>query len=88
MLGRSSSKNSQRPVEDSQPLLAHDNVIFSVGSDEDENPNRNEELAVDEAHSPIGTQRALPLRSTIQSRETRTLRSRLCPPRLLTCWLH
>ena len=68
MIGRSNPREPQQHAEDSQPLLPQSEVIFSAEGDDDED---NMESALDDQRPILDERRvALPLRSTIQSRET------------------
>ena len=69
MIGRSNPREPQQHAEDSRPLLPQSEVIFSAGGDDDYEDNM--ESALDDQR-PIPDERrvALPLRSTIQSRES------------------
>lgn len=69
MLGRSNPRKPERHAEDSQPLLAQSEVIFSAGDDGDYDEDENSALH-DQSHAPETQTVALPLRSTMQSRET------------------
>ena len=74
MRGPAASQESQRHAEDSRPLLPESDVIFSSEGDDDyEGYEEHEESALHDQR-PISEERtlALPLRSTMQSRETGT----------------
>lgn len=76
MLGHSAPREHRQQAEDSRPLLGQSdegNVIFSVGGDDGEEYDEREASALD-SQRPIPEEQtvALPLRSTMQSRETGT----------------
>jgi hypothetical protein len=70
MLGRSNPRKPERHAEDNQPLLAHSEVIFSAGGDDDDYEDHEESALDDQRPIPEARTVAPPLRSTMQSRET------------------
>jgi hypothetical protein len=72
MLGRSSPREPQQHAEDSRPLLPQSEAIFSAEGDDDDYEDHEESALHDQRPIPAERTVSLPLRSTMQSRETGT----------------